>query len=174
LIVRTIADVASQELVWGQPARLQRVFELHASDDVVAVLRFDKASLASGETAWQKWTFQQEGFWRRQVTIRTPDSDDAPVFKAAGMRGGALELSQGRLLHFGAANFWHSRWAWSDNESQAPLIHFKRRAGLLKIEGQVDIETKAVTYPELPLLVVLGWYLLIVFARNAAAAAAVR
>lgn len=172
--MRTIADVASQELVWVQPARLQRVFELHASDDVVAVLRFESASLASGETAWQKWTFKRERFWRGQVTIRTPDSVDAVVFKPARMGGGALELSQGRLLHFGAANFWHSRWDWSDNESQAPLIHFKSRPGLLKTEGQVDIETKAVTYPELPLLVVLGWYLLIVFARNAAAAAVIR
>jgi hypothetical protein len=44
----------------------------------------------------------------------------------------------------------------------------------LKTEGQVDIETRAVTYPELPLLVVLGWYLLIVSARNRAATAAVR
>jgi len=174
LIVRTIAEVASQELMWVQPARLQRVYELHASDDVVALLRFERASLASAETAWQKWTFQQEGFWRRQVTIHSPDSDDALVFKAAGMSSGTLGLSQGRLLRFGAANFWRSRWDWSDNESQAPLIHFKSRPGLLKTEGQVDIETKAVTYTELPLLVVLGWYLLILFARAAAAAAVIR
>jgi len=168
--VRTIAEVGSQELEWVQPARLHRVYELHASDDVVALLRFERASLASAETAWQKWTFQQEVFWRRQVTIRSPDSADALMFMAAGMSSGTLELSQGRLLRFGAANFWRSRWDWSDNESQSPLVHFKRRAGLLKTEGPVDIETRAVTYPELPLLVVLGWYLLILFARAAATA----
>ena len=172
--MRTITEVATQELMWVQPARLQRAFELHASDDVVAVLRFERSSLASSETAWQKWTFQQEGSWRRQVTIRTPDSDDALVFNGARTGGGALELSQGRLLRFGATNFWQSRWDWSDNESQAPLLHFKRRAGFMKTEGQVDIETAAVTYPELPLLVVLGWYLLILFARNAAAGAVIR
>jgi hypothetical protein len=49
-------------------------------------------------------------------------------------------------------------------------VHFKSHAGLLKTEGLVDVETGAVTYPELPLLVVLGWYLLILFARDAAIA----
>lgn len=172
--MRTIAEVASQQLVWVQPARSQRAFELHASDDVVAVLRFEGASLASAETAWQKWTFNREGFWHRQVTIRTPDSDDAPVFRAARTGGGALELSQGRLLRFGSTNFWHSRWDWSDSESQAPLVHFSSHGGFMKTEGRVDIESAAATYPELPLLVVLGWYLLILLARNAAAAAVIR
>jgi hypothetical protein len=171
LIVRTIAEVASQQLVWVQPARLHRAFELRASDDVVALLRFESASLASGETAWQKWTFKRERSWRGQVTIRTPDSVDAAVFKPARMGGGALELPQGRLLRFGATNFLHSRWDWSDNESEAPLLHFKRHVGFMKTEGQVDIETAAVTYPDLPLLVVLGWYLLTLFARRAAAVA---
>jgi hypothetical protein len=45
--VRTIAEVAFQELVWVQPARLHQAFELHASDDVVATLRFERASLAA-------------------------------------------------------------------------------------------------------------------------------
>jgi hypothetical protein len=172
--VRTIAEVASQELVWTQPARSQRAFELHASDDVVATLRFERASLANGVTAWQKWTFKREGFWRRHVTIGMPASDDAAVFTPAWRGGGALELSQGRLLRFGAVNFWRSHWDWSDTATQASLVHFKSHARLMKMEGQVDIETKAATYSELPLLVVLGWYLIILSARNSAAAAGIR
>lgn len=169
--MRTLAEVAFQELVWVQPARLQQAFELNASDDVVATLRFERASLASGETAEQKWTFKREGFWHPHVTIRVPDSDDnVAVFKPAWTGGGSLELPQGRLLRFGAANFWHSQWDWSDVASQAALVHFKSHAGLMKREGQVDIETEALTDPELPLLVVLGWYLLILFARDSAAA----
>ena len=170
--MRAIAGFADQELVWLQPARLKQAFELHSSDEVVATLRFERASLASGETGEQRWTFKREGFWHPQVTVRLPDSDDnVAVFKPAWSGGGSLELSQGRLLRFGAANFWHSQWDWSDVASQSPLVHFKSHQGLLKLEGQVDIETEAVTYPELPLLVVLGWYLLILSARDSAAAA---
>jgi hypothetical protein len=113
--VRKIAEVAGEELVWVQPALLKQAFELHASDEVVATLQFDRSSLASAETAEHKWTFKREGFWHPQVTIRLPDSDDnLAVFKPAWGGGGSLELSQGRLLRFGAANFWHSQWDWSD------------------------------------------------------------
>ena len=169
--VRTIAEVADQELVWIQPARLTQSFELQASDEVVATLEFQRASLASGETADQRWTFKREGFWHPQVTVRVPDSDaNVAVFKPAWTGGGTLEIPQGRQLRFGAANFWHSQWDWSDASNQ-PLVHFKSHAGLFKMEGEVDIESGAVSLPELPLLVVLGWYLLILFARDSAAAA---
>ena len=170
--MRTIAGFADQELVWVQPARLKQAFELRASDDVVATLQFERASLATAESGEQRWTFKRQGFWHPQVTIRLPDSEDnLAVFKPAWMGGGILDLSGGRSLRFGAANFWHSQWDWSDVASQSPLVHFKSRQGLLKTEGQVDIEATAITYPELPLLVVLGWYLLILFARDSAAAA---
>ena len=171
-IVRAIAGFADQELVWVQPARLKQAFELHAADDVVATLRFERSSLATGESGDERWTFKREGFWHPQITVRLPDSEDnVAVFKPSWMGGGTLDLSGGRSLRFGAANFWHSQWDWSDVASQSPLVHFKSRQGILKMEGQVDIEASAVTYPELPLLVLLGWYLLILFARDSAAAA---
>jgi hypothetical protein len=148
---------------------MQQEFELRAGDEVVAMLRFERASLAAGETADQQWTFKREGFWHPQVTIRVPGSDaNVGVFKPAWTGGGTLQLP-GLNLRFGAANFWHSQWDWLD-ASDTPLVHFKSRAGLLKMEGAVDIETTATALPELPRLVVLGWYLLILFARDAAAA----
>ena len=148
---------------------MQQAFELRAADEVAATLRFERASLARGETADQQWTFKREGFWHPQVTIRVPDSDvNVAVFRPAWTGGGTLELP-GQNLRFGAANFWHSQWDWLD-ATDKPLVHFKSRAGLLKMDGQVDIETDAASLPELPLLVVLGWYLLILFARDSAAA----
>jgi hypothetical protein len=153
-----------------QPARLKQAFELQAANEVVATLQFSRASLAAAETAEQKWTFKREGFWHPQITVRMPGSDiNMAVFKPAWGGGGTLELAQGRLLHFGAANFWHSQWSWADPAGQ-PLVNFKSHASLLKTEGQVVIEAGGSAVPELPLLVVLGWYLLILFARDAAAA----
>lgn len=169
--MRTIAEVADQELVWEQPARLKQTFELHASDEVVATLEFQRSSLAIGLVADQQWTFKREGFWHPQVTVRVAGSDaNVAVFKPAWTGGGTLELPQGRQLRFGAANFWHSQWDWSDPAGQ-PLVHFKSHAGLLKTEGEVGIEPAAVGLAEMPLLAVLGWYLLILFARDSAAAA---
>ncbi|OLE78780.1 MAG: hypothetical protein AUG06_09520 [Actinobacteria bacterium 13_1_20CM_2_65_11] len=169
--MQKIAEVADQELVWSQPARLKQAFELQAANEVVATLQFQRASLAAGEVADQQWTFKREGFWHPQITVRVAGSDaNLAVFKPAWTGGGMLELPQGRLLRFGAANFWHSQWDWSDPAGN-PLVHFKSHAGLLKTEGEVGIEPVASALPELPLLVVLGWYLLILFARDSAAAA---
>jgi hypothetical protein len=169
--VRAIAEVSNQDLVWVQPARSKQAFELCASADVVAALRFERSSLADAETAGQQWTFKREGFWHPQVTVREPGSDaNLAVFKPGWTGGGTLELPEGRLVRFGAANFWHSQWDWSDPAGKV-LIHFKSHPGLLRMEGQVDIETEAASLPELPLLVVLGWYLLILVARDSAAAA---
>jgi hypothetical protein len=166
----TIPDVAGQELMWLQPARTKQAFELHAGDEVVATLRWERASLAVGESGDHRWTFKREGFWHPRVTVRLPDSDDnAAIFQPGWAGGGALELPDGRRLRFGAANFWHSQWDWQDTAGR-PIVHFKSHHGFLKTEGDVEIEPDAVQLSELPLLVVLGWYLLILFARDAAAA----
>jgi hypothetical protein len=170
--VRTIAEVAGQELVWVQPSRMQQAFELHAAGELVATLRFERGSLAAAETAGDRWTFKREGFWRPQVTVRLPSSDtNLAVFKPSWTGGGTLELSSGQVFRFGAANFWHSQWDWQDTESES-LLQFKSHAGILKMEGQVEVEPGAHGLTELPLLVALGWYLLILFARDAAAASA--
>lgn len=169
-VVPTIAEVADQPLVWVQPARMQQAFELHAPNEVAATLRFERASLARGEAADQQWTFKREGFWHPQVTIRMPGSDaNVAVFKPAWAGGGTLEFPEGRVLRFGAANFWHTQWDWADPAGQ-PLVHFKSHGGLFKTEGEVEIESSARAVGELPLLAVLGWYLLILFARDSAAA----
>ena len=167
-----MADVAGEQLTWVQPARLHQAFELHASDDVVATLRFDKRSLATGETSNKRWTFNRQGFWRPSVTISVPDSDVTALFKPAWKGGGSLELPQGGALRFGAANFWRSQWEWSDGDAN-PLVHFKSNSRLMRTEGRVDIEAGARAVPELQLLVVLGWYLVILSSRDAAEAGSV-
>jgi hypothetical protein len=173
--VRGINEVASQELAWVQPTSLRQTFELRAEDDdVVARLQFDGRSLATAETAWQKWTFRREGLLTQRVTILARDSSDAVVVKVAWAGGAALDLSQGRQVQFGAANFWRTRWRWSDVATEASLVQFKTHAGFMKLGGEMEIETAAITYPELPLLVVLGWYLLVVYLRGVAATAGVR
>ena len=83
------------------------------------------------------------------------------------MADDGLDLGSGVQLRFGAASFWHSQWDWIDAQNQ-PLVHFKSHQGLLKVEGEVTVEAGAMKSPDLPLLVVLGWYLLVLFARDAA------
>lgn len=164
--MRTINEAATGELLWVQPARLKQEFELRAGDEIVGSLRFERSSLATGEAAGQSWTFKREGFWHPRITVRVPGSDaNVALFSPGWAGGGTLDLD-GRQLRFVAANFWHSQWDWVDAQNK-PVVHFKSHQGVLKTEGQVEIETDAIQSPDLPLLGVLGWYLLVLFARDA-------
>ena len=169
--MRSISEVVSQALVWVQPSLFQRTYELQASDDVVARLQLEGRSFATGETAWQKWTFERAGFWRPRVTIQIRDSGKTVVPKPAFGGASLLDLANGRQVRFGAANFWRSRWRWSDTVSEAPIMEFKVNQGGMRMGGRLEIEMAMLDDPELPLLAVLGWYLLVLRERGAAVAA---
>jgi hypothetical protein len=97
--------------------------------------------------------------------------DNVALFSPNWGGGGTLDIVGRQQLRFGSANFWHSQWDWLD-AADKPLVHFKSRQGLLKLEGQVEIAADASPSPDVPMLVVLGWYLLVLFARDAAASSA--
>lgn len=171
--MKKLADVADAELTWVQPSMRKQAYELRAGDEVVATLAWQRGSLADALADDRHWTFKRAGFWQPRVTARVAGSDtDIAVFRPAWMGGGTLELAGGKVLRFSAANFWHSQWVWQEPGTDTPLVHFKSQPGLLKTGGQVEITPAARTLPELALLVLLGWYLLILFAHDAAAASA--
>jgi hypothetical protein len=167
--VRTISETVGEELLWTQPAARRREHDLRAGDDVVGTLRFQRGTLADAESEAQHWTFKREGFWQPRVTVRVPGSDaDVAVFRPHWAGGGTLEFADGHTLRLSSANFWQSEWVWQDKEQ--PLILFKGRHGFVKARGAVEIQPAAASRPDTPLLVLLGWYLILLHADDSAAA----
>ena len=167
--MRPISEAAGEELLWIQPAARKRDHELRAGDDVVATLRFQRGSLADAEAAGAHWTFKRQGFWQPRVTVRTGESDaDLAVFHPRWVGGGTLEFPDGRPVRLSSANFWQSEWVWQEKEK--PLIRFKGRHGFIKANGAVEIQPEAAAYPDLAMLVLLGWYLILLHAEDSAAA----
>jgi hypothetical protein len=164
-----ISTVADQELLWIQPAARKREHELRAGDDVVATLRFQRRTLADAESGGEHWTFKRQGFWNPRVTVRVAGSEaDIATFQPRWTGGGTLELADGKTLKLSSANFWQSEWVWLDNDT--PVVRFKGRHGLVKAKGAVDIEAGAAGRPDLALLLLLGWYLILLHADDAAVA----
>jgi hypothetical protein len=164
--MRRIRDVAGRELAWVWVGD-EKAYELRSGDDVVGRLRWEKDSLASGETATQGWTFNMVGFWRRRLTIREPGSNvDVALFRPSWNGGGTLELGTDRELRFIPANFWRTRWDWVDEVSH-PLVHLKDIGGFFRWTSRVVVERDAAGLAELPLLVVLGWYRFVQNAKDA-------
>lgn len=171
LTMRPLTEGPATGLQWVQPAVLKPHHELRAGDQTVAVLDFERATLATGQTEVGTWTFKREGFWHPHVTVRPQGSEqNVAVFTPAWAGGGRLETADGHVYELGLTGFWHTEWQWRQRDEV--LVRFRRPAGLFKSVALVDVAPGAQRLPDLSLLVLLGWYLMVLFAQDMAVATA--
>ena len=167
-------------LYWIQPKALERWFELRAEDRVVATLGWQTScgTLARGEAADGRWTFKRVGFLNPRVTVRESGSEiDLAVFWPRWLGDGTLEFAYGRAFRWQSTNFWATDWMFADADG-TPVVAFKqgspegKLSDMFKMQALIDIYPEARDLPELPLLVLVGWYLMILRRDDAAAGAA--
>ena len=169
---RPIAEVSDQKLQWVQPGQLQRHHELVADDQVVGTIDFERQTLANARSGGGSWTFKREGFWHPFVTVRAAGSEASiAVFRPGWLGGGHLELADGQTYELKVASFWHSEWEWRQHDQV--LVSFKRPSGLLRSSATVDLSAEAWALPVLDLLVLVGWYLMLLYAQDMALGTAV-
>ncbi len=172
--VKKIAEVIGQELKWVQPSAWKMEYELRAGDELIATLRFRSSfgSFATAESADGCWTFKRVGFWQARVTIRGCGSDmDLAMFKNdTWSGGGTLELSGGRKI-LASTSFWQTNFEFK-TEADEILVRFKP-GGLVHFSAKVDIQPNASGVPELPWIVMFGWYFAVMMYMDTAAITAV-
>jgi hypothetical protein len=167
--MKKIPTLIGRELKWSQPRVLKMEFELCVGDELAATMRFPSSfrSEARGESADGCWTFRRFGAFCYRVAISTCSSDaEIASFKSNRMHsGGVLTLSDGRVFHV-RGNIWGSRYTFT-HASDEPVLELKN-CGVLHRAATVNISPMAARLPELPMMVLLGWYL-DVMAQNDAA-----
>jgi len=150
---------------------MSRAYELRSADSPVGYLRFEKpyGSLASAEVASQKWTFKRAGFLAPRVTVRSasPEAEIA-VFCPHWSGGGTLHFADGHQAQWRCTNFWGSQWAFVGSDSRV-LVGFSHHEGLFKASAQLQFEESSAALPDFPLVVALGWYLMILAADDSSA-----
>lgn len=155
--------------VW-QPAGKRR-WELVTPDGVAAGLHWPRflSNLALAEAADGAWSFKRAGLTGSRVTVREQQWDHNLAEMALRWnRKGQLEFV-GRRFRWAPSNFWSTRWHWLADDD-APLVRFRRRSGL-RSRGEVEVTTDGHRYPELPILLTLGWYLMAEAQKDTVAAA---
>jgi len=172
--MKKLADLLERELKWTQPSAFRMHYELHAGDELAATVRFRSAfgSLATSESGDGCWTFKRVGFFQTRVTIRVcGEETDIAVFRNnTWTGGGALELLYGRKVLV-TTNLWQSNLEFK-TESEETLLRFQS-AGLIHLSAQVEIQREAIGLAELPWMVMLGWYLIVMMNMDTAASAVV-
>jgi hypothetical protein len=166
-LMRRIRETGKRELIWAQTDLRGREYELRACDEVVGRLRRCGGLLAVAEAAGGSWSFERSGLLNPRVNVGDLETGTGIATFGYGWTGdGTLEMSRGGRFRWTAANLWRSRWEWRRADGTS-LARFEGRQGLVKIEGRVEIEQAA---PDL--LVLLGWYLVMMRARDSASDAA--
>lgn len=93
------------------------------------------------------------------MTIHPAGADETiAVFQGLPSLNGVLEFAHGPSYYWDS-NFWLTKWIWTDTEG-SELMRVHRHLSL-RAEGTVEIEPQTAETPEIPLLTVLGWYLII-------------
>lgn len=169
--LKPLTPAASADLHW---IRTQEppgcCYHLQAGGDRVAHLRFCDPldSTATGESASGSWLFVEEGLLRPHIVVRSL-SDDRPVaaFRSGLLgRSGRLELADGRCFCWRSGCF-RSWECWVENAQGAALMTMETEccrswlSGPRLIGGRVRITPGGAALPELMLLVLSSWYLLV-------------
>jgi hypothetical protein len=149
-------------------------YELRAGEELAGELRFRSAfgSFATGETADGCWTFKRVGFFQTRVTIREcgEEADVATFKNNTWSGGGTLELTGGTNI-LATTSFWQTKLEFT-TESGNALVRFNT-GGMIHLNATVEIDPAAMELKELPLIILLGWYLVVMMHNDAAASAAI-
>ncbi len=166
--MKAFAEAFDSAWTWKRPRLWHRRYELRAGDEVLAVLE-SRSPLGPGmgaESAGGHWRLRHEGLLRGRVHVtNTAETGDAAVFHPRWFGAGDVSTREGQALRWHRADFWGRRWEFVDAGGLARLV-FERAPGILSPDTRVEVSESARHDPELEPLVLLGFYLLLLMARQ--------
>ena len=163
--MKTLSTAVDLQLHWVQPTMLMRHFKLYSENGLIGELLFKKASTAygtwtGGGSGTEGWMIKGGGLLKRGVTLRESGAkDDLAVFRSNLQGEGWLEFFKGSRFYWKSRNFWRTEWGFSNVQEELLFVMKSQPWYRLKIESAVEIGAQWQDLDELPLLMMLGWYL---------------
>lgn len=163
-----IREASARSLQWTQSVGGLHG-ELRSGETLVARLdlRSIFGTLATAESADGRWTFKRVGFLQTTATIRPAGSatDTGRFRNNTWQSGGTLELTNGSHYRV-TTNFWATRLEFL-REDDTPFVSFNM-SGVLKRSAEVVVHPLAADHADTPLLVLFGWYLVVMLDSDGA------
>jgi hypothetical protein len=160
---RSFVSVDRSTLRWLRTGESPLEFTLSAADALVARLRWlhSAGSLARAETASGEWTLKRGGFLNPHVTVRKPGGGENLARLTVHLSYHAIELASGVTYRFHRAGVLVPAWKIT-TEAGREVLHIEPiREGRKLVGGAVLAAPTAVDLSELLLLVVIGWYFIV-------------
>jgi len=166
---RPLADGLYGDLVWSRPGLFTRELRLESGSELLALLRWEKlfSFEAVGESADGRWIFgrRHAASLLGTVVVREADSQaEVATFPRQWRGTGTLRFASGTESTWGRSGFWRPTHVWS-TPMQPRLVAFQRSYGLRR-HYLMEVDSVARGVAELPVLVLLGGYLMVLLARR--------
>lgn len=164
---RPLKDSLYGDLVWSRPRLFRRELLLEAGSEVLATIRWEKVLSfeAVGESADGRWIFARKGGLRERVEVRDPVTREVGATFAGTWRGtGTLRFTSGAEFKWNREGFWRTRRFWSSSQQERLIVYASRVGWHSRYE--LEVGPGALRVAELPVLVLLGAYLMTMESRK--------
>jgi len=173
-ILHRFKAVDYNHLMWKQIGFGVREFELTSGEDLVGRLYWAKwlSDYSIAECGDGRWTLDRIGFFRdRAVAMEEGKDIEVASVTFDWMGDSKISLSSGRQYQFFKTGFFSNNWTMAD-EDEDMLFEIKEGVRWFKHDAEIDLQVDAIMMQELPLLILLSWYLAYMHIQDAAGAAA--
>ncbi len=173
--MKRLQEVDLGELLWKQARFGVDHFRLQAGEDCVGELYWTKwfSDHAVAQSAHGTWHMDRPDFFADRVIVTDPTTEQkAAIFVKGCFGDGTLTMRDGRKYEWARTKAFRNYWALFDEGGNAV---FEVRAGMrwFKHEADVVLHAAAGEETQLPLLILLGWYLVFMSIQDSAAVGAV-
>jgi hypothetical protein len=169
-----VHELIGKDIRWERTKEKGEHYHLLVDDEQVAALswtsqwHYDKAK---AETGYGSFRFERQGFWSQRIVILDENGDERGVYNPKWTGGGTLELSSGDTYIWRPRGWMGNRYEWL-NRDEKPLIEFAVRHGWFKMSTELGFVATGIKPENVDLLVIFGWYLVVLATKDAAVAAA--
>lgn len=152
---------------WG----FKPVYQLMtAAGEVVATMRRTHwwNNRVEIDSVGNRFLLDRKGFLPQRIEVQSIGTGESPATFIYELLKGRLDFDDGRTYIWRSSNWWGTKWAWTTEEG-VPLIGFEVQ-GMFKQKGLIHVDNRTFSLDKPPLLLFLGWYLIMLYYQDAAAA----
>jgi hypothetical protein len=150
-----------------RPGVFARELQLEAGSERLAVLRWEKVlgTAADAESGDGRWRIARRGPLAMQFVVRDAASDAEVATMTRNWRGrGEARFASGTGFKWDREGFWRSEHFWTSATGER-LITWRTRIGWTT-RYEMEVMEGARRLPELPVLVLLGTYVMVMMSRQ--------
>ena len=160
---RPLREALLGDLIWRRPGMFTRELILEAGSEQLASLRWENwySFEAAAESADGLWTIarRRSASLLGDVVVRDHASGaEVAAFKRSWRGTGVVRFASGAEYHWKREGFWCPRYFWAA-EDGPPLLTFRTVLGFGR-SYEMDVDPTARSLVELPVLVLLGGYVM--------------